>query len=354
MFRSFFRLFFASWLCIGCLKSHTLPEQKHCLVYVHIGKQFPTHLSYSLEQARIFNPECPIFLIGNSEAFSKTTFDALDVTAVHIESLKISNSHQNYMTKAKTSGFWRYALERFLLLDDFIQQYDLRDVFHIENDVMIYFNLLKKLPVFQEFYPNMIATVFDCDERSIPSFVYISNPRSSNLLSKFIAERAHVDTTDMETLSLFKDAFYKVGCDHLPILIPSYADDYPLTNIFRKTARDAKPYSNHLEKLGMVFDAAAIGQFLGGIDPILGESRPGFMGEASVFLPMFFEFRWVRDKEERLIPYISYNHQTYPIANLHIHSKALHLFLSRNKQPPEIPTKFFSSLPFDHIQPRKK
>lgn len=91
-------------------------EIDYCLTYVHIGKQFPKHLSDSLSQARLFNLECPIFLIGNAEAFSKNDFSAFDIIPIHIESLVISNNHKKYNLKTKTQGFWRYALERFFII----------------------------------------------------------------------------------------------------------------------------------------------------------------------------------------------------------------------------------------------
>lgn len=340
--------------CLILVMPHTgfATDKTHCLVFVHIGNQFPRHVPISIAQARLFNRDCPIYLIGNSAAFSAAE-EKIDAIPVFIESLDLSSSHKQYITATKMTDFWRYALERFLYLDDFIQQSQLQDVFHLENDVMLYFNLSQKLSTFQRCYPNMMASVFDCDQRCIPSFVYFANPSTSQLLACFIADRSHLGCTDMELLSLFKDMFYKSRGDHLPILIPSYADDYPLTNIFRNTARNAEPYFNHLDQLGLIFDAAALGQFFGGIDPILGPSKPGFMGEASVFLPMYFDFQWLQDEEGRWIPYISYNHQTYPIANLHIHSKALDRFGSLNKEPPPIPTECFSSLPFDHIQKKR-
>jgi hypothetical protein len=333
--------------------SSSLFCEEHCLVFVHIGKQFPKHLIYAIEQAQLFNPETPVFLLGNKEAFTEKKLNNLNINEITIESLNISKNHITYNINAKSSGFWRYTLERFLVLDDFIQQYKMFNVFHIENDVMIYFDLKDSLPIFQKCYPNMMATVFDCDQRSVPSFVYIANPETSENLSKFIAKRAHLDTTDMETLSLFKDAFYG-SKGHLPILIPSYANDYPMTNIFKNTAKDPKPFYNHLDDLKMIFDAAALGQFLGGIDPILGESKIGFMGEASVFLPMHFRFTWIKDIKSRWIPHIAYKNKQYPIANLHIHSKDLGQFSSANNEMPDVPTHFFSSLPFDHIQPKEQ
>jgi hypothetical protein len=218
---------------------------------------------------------------------------------------------------------------------------------------MLYFNLSDFLPLFKEYYSNTIATVFDCDQRSVPCFVYISNQKETQKLAKFIAERAHLDTTDMETLSLFKNANYGIK-GHLPYLIPSYAEDYPLLNIFKQFSEDARPFYNHLNDLKMIFDANALGQFLGGIDPILAESKPGFLNEASIFLTMHFQFNWVQDNQKRWIPYISYKGTAYPIATLHIHSKALEKFSSTNNEMPAPPSYFHSTLPFDHIKAKIK
>jgi hypothetical protein len=323
------------------------------LIFVHIGKQFPGYLAYAIEQARLFNPEIRIFLLGNEEAFLKNQVTDPSIESISIESLKESLHHQRFNRRGKADGFWRYTLERFLVLDDFIQQNSISNVFHIENDVMIYFNIHDNLARFQNCYPNMLAAVFDCDERCVPSFIYISNPKISSKLSQFIAKISHLGIHDMEAISLFKDKYYKTDGDHLPILIPSYAEDYPLTNISKKTARSPEPFYNHLNDLKIIFDGAALGQFLGGIDPILGESNSGFLNEDSIFLAMHFDFSWETDVEGRWIPYIAYRGSKYPIANLHIHSKALHRFSSSRDKMPDIPNHFFSNLPFDHIQPKK-
>lgn len=317
------------------------------LVYVHVGPELPKYLPTAISQARVFNPECPIFLLGNSQALSSYNEEQENVTKVSLESLTKSSSHQQFIRNVRLSGLWRYAIERFLYLDDFIQQYDLKNVFHTENDVMIYFDISTKLSVFMENYDGMVASVFDCDERSVPSFVFISNPTPSEAFAKFIALRSSQNTTDMALLGSFKDTYLKDLCDTLPILIPSYADDYPLTNLFKKTARSKFPYINNLSKFQMIFDAAALGQFLGGIDPILGSTRNGFVGEMSVFQTYRFQYEWEKDEEGRLVPYISYKDETYPIANLHIHCKNLKIFHSLNQEPPLVPTSFWSALPLN-------
>lgn len=317
------------------------------LVYVHIGPKLPSYLPVAIAQARLFNSEIPIYLLASSAAITNYDSEDENVHLVSLESLILSKNHKLFKLRAKSEGFWRYTLERFFYLDDFIHQYDLKNVFHIENDVMLYFDLGEKLPIFQECYKGMIASVFDCDERCVPSFVYISNPNPSEKLVEYISIKGLNGATDMTLLYEFKEKYYKVLGDHLPILIPSYAEDWQLKNLSGRTAKSAVPYTNSLEKFKLIFDAAAIGQFLGGIDPILGNKGPGFVGELSVFLTHRCSYEWKKDSNERWVPYISYGKETYPIANLHIHCKNLAAFYSLNKDFYPLPTRAYSSLPLE-------
>jgi hypothetical protein len=99
--------------------------------------------------------------------------------------------------------------------------------------------------------------------------------------------------------------------------------------------------------LGLVFDAAAIGQYLGGADsrsfrplrrfwhrflkpktPILPSLGPGFINESCLFDASLFSYLWGPDAQGRRVPYMVFEGQQIPIANLHIHSKDLARFAS--------------------------
>jgi hypothetical protein len=82
------------------------------------------------------------------------------------------------------------------------------------------------------------------------------------------------------------------------------------------------------QEFGSIFDAAAIGQFLGGIDPRNGVSKPGFINESCLFNPGLMTFVWERDAYGRLVPYAIYGSTKARINNLHIHSKKLEGFFS--------------------------
>ena len=90
--------------------------------------------------------------------------------------------------------------------------------------------------------------------------------------------------------------------------------------------KNIQKYYNNIEAFQSIFDAAALGQYLGGIDPNNGPSSPGFINESCVFNPSLLSYEWINDDRGRKIPYIIFSGEKYRINNLHIHCKNLILF----------------------------
>jgi hypothetical protein len=78
-----------------------------------------------------------------------------------------------------------------------------------------------------------------------------------------------------------------------------------------------------------IFDAAAIGQYLGGIDPIhAGGATPGFINETCTIDYSKYTFHWKKNPKGLWIPNICVGGIYYPVLGLHIHSKNLKNFLA--------------------------
>ena len=79
-------------------------------------------------------------------------------------------------------------------------------------------------------------------------------------------------------------------------------------------------------KFNSIFDTAAIGQYLGGIDP-KNESgdTTGFINEDCVVKYDKYKFKWIKNGKY-YFPHIIINEKIIPINNLHIHSKNLKNF----------------------------
>ena len=116
--------------------------------------------------------------------------------------------------------------------------------------------------------------------------------------------------------------------NNLPIIFPEYTKTFKLGSTSRHKVKNSKDYYHNVEHFDSIFDAAAIGQYLGGIDPMHKNSEPGFINETCIFNPSKCTFDWQLDEEGRKIPLIGCNGRQYKLNNLHIHSKALYKFAS--------------------------
>ena len=306
------------------------------IVFVQLGPRLPDYLSISISQARLFNPDSPIYLIGHRNALrtlSRPFLTSSKIILISAESLEKDPVHQQFLKRSKLDrtyreGFWTYTTERFFFLYDFLKKTNLTDVFHLESDVMLYTNLESILGASQAHYPNMVAVPSDSDARCIASIMYIANAEPLRALTQFIVDRIHLLDNDMHFLAHFRHNFFQIYIDHFPIIMPQYAAEHPLVSRYGDTTATPERYTCYFDDFKSIFDAAAIGQYLGGIDPRNGTSKPGFINETTLFNVSDFEYEWIRDEKNRLVPYLIYKGQKIKINNLHIHAKNLDQFKS--------------------------
>ena len=304
------------------------------IVLVHIGKVLPSYLTTAVKQARLFN-DCPIILIANEEAISQSSgsLGSYHVTCVSCESLKKTTEHQTFIQNSKLdktfrNGFWNNATERFFYLQDLMEQYQLHDVVHLENDVMLYVDILSLIPLFKKTGMHVGLTL-DNDERCIPGFVYIADSKSMTRLASSICSQLLKGVSDMYSLGAYYHQCKEPYAVALPIIMDSYVRNHPMVNVFKnQVAKNKFLFCKYASDFRSIFDAAALGQYLGGIDPRNGPSKPGFVNESCVFNPSFLTFFWKTDDQNRKVPFAQYGDTICRINNLHIHSKHLDAFLS--------------------------
>lgn len=304
----------------------------HSIVFVHIGSEIPSHLVTTLTQARLFNEQCSIFLIANELAIKNTTAQLQDnnITFIPCESLIPSPIHARFKNHPehdmRAFGLWRYSSERFFYLEEFIRQFNLSDVFHLESDVMLYTDLENLLPVFTKYYKGMIGAIFEHDSRCVPSFLYISDINPIQKLIGFFPEYGKADQSDMEVLGVFKNQYHRVLIDYLPIVVPEYALDHPIKAKSQKNlSKEPECYSNHIDNFSVIFDGAALGIYVAGLDSRFHASRakPGTISDQNIFNPSFFDILWEIDSKGRKIPTITYKGRKLPVVNLHITNKSV-------------------------------
>ena len=241
----------------------------------------------------------------------------------------ITNKYQNL--SEFRDGFWISTTSRFYYISQLMQLFKLSNVFHIENDIMMYesFNNLYKY-IQQEFdlkEINEICMIKDSPNRVIPSLLFFPNIYSISKLIYFMTntfKNSKNFVNDMNLLGTFSDQI------NLPIDI------------------------THDSKTNIIFDGAALGQYLGGVDfknipnssdLLVQFNNPtkGFINETSIIKPNKFTFINRKVIFDHINIPITVPLCTNPeinninnkiilnrIANLHIHSKQLNEFSSIN------------------------
>jgi hypothetical protein len=306
------------------------------IVFVHIGKTVPEYAQIAIRQASRLNPDSTVYFLIKSESykeFSEKHHFSSNVQLVNLDHIRHTMAHKKFNNQctqdtAFRDGFWRYASERFLYLYDFCKAKNLSNVFHLEYDVMLYINVEDYMPVFKQNYPH-IAVTADNDKRVVAGLIYFADVQALQFVAKAMVAGSRGEVNDMVILSKSKKPGKGSYMQNLPIIPSKYSKDNKLTSPEGHVAKRPEEYSNCFHKFNLVFDACAIGQYLGGIDPRndYGNYHVGFINEMTLFNPSHFTYTWEEEDGLR-IPYLTYKGVKSKIANLHIHSKRLELFTS--------------------------
>ena len=193
---------------------------------------------------------------------------------------------------------------------------------------MIYVDFEELIAIFQQYYPGL-GLVLDNDVRCIPGIVFFADSDSTEKVAQCFLHYASSGKNDMQVLAKYYQEKKEANvADTLPIIMPAYIEYFGLSSRAGHKTTDPARYCNHIEDFKSIFDGAALGQYLGGIDPRNGHSKPGFINESCLFNPSKLKIVWERDTEGRKVPFAIFNEAYYRINNLHIHLKKLNQFSS--------------------------
>lgn len=316
------------------------------LVYIHIGENLPTYIYDSIYQSLLVSPNTKIYVIlndSNIDNFRGTlsTFNLnlylktpinlnMHVECIPLSILKMPQDYLQFIqslpdnTKQFRDAFWISTTARFFYIESLMELFKLRRVYHIENDIMIYENL-NDIPV----NINSMYMVKDSYDRVIPSILFIPDCSHLNRLNNHMLKQLKQTKSLMNDMQLLGS--YKAS--HVSYFPFDFTNDS-----------------------SFIMDGAAIGQFLGGIDPrnlpefqnrnehqqtFLSIDNPtvGFINETCTFKPNSITiFKKDLHLDNITIPVQTFygqkdqgnNIQLKQINNLHIHSKQLYQFSSLN------------------------
>jgi len=244
-----------------------------------------------------------IHVIIDKPFFNKMDEYKSSITLVDSTTLQTDFDKKSKLDKHFRNGFWNNASKRLFLLYEYMKINELKNVIHLENDVLLYSNMNYN-------FDEKIYITMDSKNRCIPGIIYIPKYELfTNLIENY-------DYTKNDMINLANFYTRKKGIvKTFPII-----DD----------SLDKCIYNENFQEFNSIFDGAAIGQYLGGVDPrnIAGDST-GFVNETCEIKYDKYRFKWIK-KGKYSFPHIEINSKLIPINNLHIHCKQLEQFRIEN------------------------
>ena len=243
---------------INLVLFHSFPTIGYDFDYDFNGSRLPKYIEFTFHQIRLFNPEVKVYFLTdkelvNDDIFKKYNIISLDKNIFYSEKIKEFESFFNY----NSNNFWSIAATRLIYIENFLSSYKLENVYHFENDVLIYFNLKDHHEKFIKFYEN-IAITTGAPDKSMTGFVFIKNWNSLSMMTQFFI--------DVLRNYGIVGVQRKYGMDmvHEMSLIKSYEKEMGESFLQNLPILPFGDFSKHYYDFNSIFDPASWGQFVGG------------------------------------------------------------------------------------------
>ena len=306
------------------------------LILTHLGEAVPHYLRDCVEQARLWNPSFPIYLILDPIHRSNPFFTNLDLILVFTDELTMTPYHRDFLNNYNgdinfRKGYWRFVKERFYFVEELMKKYSIKKAFSMEYDVLIYYDLntlLQKLNAL----PPSFRFVKDNQIKGHPAFVYIPSIEHISHFNCYMTLTVKLPLTDMEIMAEYSN-HYKSFVSYFPV-IPTDVNNKVKV---RKSLDDNISCDNcfflstDFDELNILFDSLVVGQFVGGIDSrnTNGVKITKYLNESALYSMLELNLQWTKN-DEKWTPLLN----GYPLVFIHCHSKALNNFRSDKKDFP--------------------
>jgi hypothetical protein len=285
-------------------------------VLVALGN-VPEYLDSCIIQIKKTQRKSKIYLLVNKASNYKNK----NCKVINVENLDKSKEHLIFIKKSRLvqdnyrNFFWKYSIERLYYINNFLNKTNFKNIFHVENDVLLFQDLN---PILKKIKSYNFVCIRDSVDRVIGSLMFIKNKDVAKKIVKISNNYLHIN--DMKILSHLDKRISKTL--NLPL-----GEDLNFI-------KNSKNYEKII-KIPFIFDAAAIGQFIDGphrnklIQRIFAKigrlfsKNDGFINSETKLRISKWNIIWKNNK-----PYKLEDKNLIPIVNLHIHSKNLKKFVS--------------------------
>jgi hypothetical protein len=287
------------------------------LVMFHSGTQLPDFLTHTFGQLRKYNKDVPVYFITDRQWMANPIFTLHNIHVVDKQDCYTEDIYlfEKLFGRGK-DDFWTITTTRLMYIAAFINNNNLHDVYHYENDVLIYYNLKEHHSTFTHHYTD-IAITYGGPDKIMTGFMFVKNPKALRALCDFI-----VSLLKQHSIREIRK-MYGMDMVNEMTLLRAYSKEHP-ERIVPLPILPFGEWSKDYELYNSIFDPASWGQYVGGTP----EGIPGVKPEDHYIGQLLRAHTEYTIEWKKSIPYFVYDGQSVKINNLHIHSKRLHLYIS--------------------------
>ncbi len=299
------------------------------IVLIHIGGDIPPYMVDCINQIRVFTGMRLVIVIPNNSrkllpdtgVFAK---DMPNITILDVEKYLVMPMYREFEKACFLKDFWNVTMGRLFILQLVMDEMSLRDVVHIENDVMMYNNPEQHLASFYRFYPG-IAICPVGPRYASAAYLYAASAQImlfvNNMFLQYFQKGMDyiadcINGTDITEMTML--CHFQRKCSQMIGYLPTFPTG---------------PAGRMMLPMQSLWDGASIGQFAGGTNA----DGPGWSGThhyfgAAIAAGKRCKIGWINTIDNpnyaKRIPVLSVDGKNYHINNLHIHCKKLKDFAS--------------------------
>lgn len=285
------------------------------IILIHIGNILPNYFYSCINQIRkYYNDNIYVIFNNNLKDENINKYNLIHIPLEDFINIPRLQEFEFFSFIKDYGEFWNFAFKRLFILEEVIKQYNLSNILHMENDILIYHNPSEIK--FNIIYKDKIAV---------------------NLIGEKYATYAYCFIPHYDSLYQVNNENIKILKEGKGILLNRYKEGMVnemliLHELFQKEIVDILPMlpegisSKNLEYFNLLFDGASFGQYIGGThncDNIGFFTSQHYAGE--LFKNKKYNIIWNTNLKGFKEPYLIriQDNKYFKLANLHIHSKKL-------------------------------
>jgi hypothetical protein len=280
------------------------------IILYHTDTKIPEHFADCVAKIRQLSNIQIYFLTDSDFNTDISNFNILNIKKY--DNLNWLQKLDYFKNDNSFGNLWRSSCFRMFYIKELMQELNLTNVLHFDNDVLLFENPEKLIEHMSNVDMEYAITAHNKDE-VVMGMSFIKNHDSLLPILNFIQNELQKQFSSLQSsYNGYPNEMQLISksnlVDFLPILPTSITEER---------------YSKYFEIFNSVFDPSSYGQYLGGT---FNDKTPGWFGTHQE-IGRLISLNKISVMMEDKFPYMCMEGQKIKINNLHVHSKLTRIFM---------------------------